>query len=832
MSSKKPAVYIAGDMTTDVFVYEGKRKRIDAPVEDGTVLFSTVGAVGWIAKLFRAWADSDIVDVTFPKALRVALETEKESGDPRVKPRVYYRMSKQCDTDFRDFWRHVNSYIDHHPDMIGAKDEIRRSLEGATTKRNCFSIWRCQSPDGELGYGRDTKEEATRLFCPADRGHPITDNSSLVLYDQGKHIGDYGLDTGSPHFPRFGKLKSVVLRFTDPTTKLRNILRSSKVAFKVAIISTRDLREAVGNRSISVGLSWERTVADLLDALRNHDDLVWLNERVEKDNVHLIVQIGNEGALHIFRENGDERRSLHFAMDSLEGDSWNTRINGIVPGCRECLVASVALSIMREESDCELPRAVERGIVGGLKAAQKLNLVGHQMVGERDGLGRAEIEVNIGTEAVSSEIRRATIPVAQRPSHEWDELDKARATDEMRIPEGIRDFMRGKYGVVLQAHDETSVREPISDKVRRIVVQGRPFTVIRRRDRLDLYDDDHMGLGCCNASGKIDREWRIAGRTWHRVEDSVTLATSFARRGFRALGSAIGADEIPFQRIGRFLSIDRKEIERLRILRSLINDYEQLKAPKTPLSVAVFGASGSGKSFAVRELAGEVIGTESSDDILIRNLSQLDCPHGLISVFHEVRDRVLKGRTPLVFWDEFDSGGYEWLQHFLAPMQDGEFRRDQLLHPIGKCVFVFAGSSCHSFTDFDAMRSDEEFKALKGPDFISRLSGYLDVMGPNSCNDTDYCWPLRRAVLLRSVLRCGEEADLKIDDDLLRALLKTARYEYGSRSLEKITESFAGRIDMGEKIRLSDLPPEETMRLHIDYNDFMAHVDNKEQACA
>jgi len=46
----------------------------------------------------------------------------------------------------------------------------------------------------------------------------------------------------------------------------------------------------------------------------------------------------------------------------------------------------------------------------------------------------------------------------------------------------------------------------------------------------------------------------------------------------------------------------------------------------------------------------------------------------LNGAFHQVRDLALSGRTPVVFWDEFDSRELLWLQYLLAPMQDGRFQ--------------------------------------------------------------------------------------------------------------------------------------------------------------
>ena len=82
------------------------------------------------------------------------------------------------------------------------------------------------------------------------------------------------------------------------------------------------------------------------------------------------------------------------------------------------------------------------------------------------------------------------------------------------------------------------------------------------------------------------------------------------------------------------------------------------------------------------------------------NLAQFAETTDLIGAFHQVRDKVLQGLTPIVFWDEFDSREYEWLQYLLAPMQDGSFQEGQITHPIGKCVFVFAGGTSYDFDNF------------------------------------------------------------------------------------------------------------------------------------
>ena len=50
---------------------------------------------------------------------------------------------------------------------------------------------------------------------------------------------------------------------------------------------------------------------------------------------------------------------------------------------------------------------------------------------------------------------------------------------------------------------------------------------------------------------------------------------------------------------------------------------------------------------------------------------------------------------------------------------------------------------------------DEDFKSAKGPDFVSRLKGYINVLGPNPVKGSygDPYFIIRRAILLRSSLK-------------------------------------------------------------------------------
>ena len=169
------------------------------------------------------------------------------------------------------------------------------------------------------------------------------------------------------------------------------------------------------------------------------------------------------------------------------------------------------------------------------------------------------------------------------------------------------------------------------------------------------------------------------------------------------------------------------EIEGLQTIRRQVESYRANTKIDRPLSLAVFGQPGSGKSFAIKQLAKEMLGDQAQ--VFEFNLTQFQKWEDLVLSFHRIRDAAARGRMPFVFWDEFDTDDFRWLKHFLAPMQDAEFHSAGHAFPFGRGTFVFAGGVAHTMAEFRDKVGRET--ARKGPDFISRLHGYLDVKGPN-----------------------------------------------------------------------------------------------------
>lgn len=518
----------------------------------------------------------------------------------------------------------------------------------------------------------------------------------------------------------------------------------------VCVISADDLRQECV--SLSVGLSWERTIDEMRAIIGQNPALGSLRKCA-----HLIVRFRTDGALWIDRSKADEpRATLVYDASNAEG-IWETRFDGGVAGYSSVLTAALAFTLARAVSaktddKIDLCGAIE----GGLFASRDLLASGHGRVGKEPPCG----------------------------------------------------FPAKRLAKVILS--------PASDFSR----MSAPFSK----------ESEPLPRGTANWSIVEFSQRTISG---HALPSLVGLARQLVLKGERAI------KRLPHARFGVMTSVDRIEIETLRSIRRLMLDYRVQERPKKPLSIGVFGPPGAGKSFGVKQLANEVFGKEAWLEF---NLAQFDGPADLMGAFHQVRDLVLSGITPVVFWDEFDSNAYKWLQYLLAPMQDGRFQEGQLNHAVGKCVFVFAGGTSATFAAFGPRPEDTEavtrFRLQKGPDFHSRLDAFYNVLGPNQrqvtdasgapvLDPSDVCYPLRRALLIRALLGCRGDEQLDFDSDLLDALLLVPKYLHGARSLEKLILQL--KPAHNGPVRRSSLPSAAQLAMHVDAGAF-ADILNRNEA--
>jgi hypothetical protein len=330
------------------------------------------------------------------------------------------------------------------------------------------------------------------------------------------------------------------------------------------------------------------------------------------------------------------------------------------------------------------------------------------------------------------------------------------------------------------------------------------------------------GISSRNKGWTILRGNYIDSGSGDKVEDYIDLACELAIKGSNILMFA------PVMSFGKIVSFDRPEIEGYRNIKKLLVDFACNKQATKPLNIAVFGAPGSGKSFAVKEMSNSFLKIFKPEKLEF-NLSQFKDASELAGAFNAIRDSVLKGNLPVVFWDEFDSEGLLWLKSLIAPMQDGSFQDGKDTHPIGKSIFIFAGGTSSTFDQFDPRNMGDnkadaqrinDFIKVKGPDFVSRINGYLNVCGPNplKLDMHDVTYPIRRALFIRTSLGLAKDDQLDIDFGLLRALLLVKVYNNGARSLDRILTHL--KMSRSKRIVRSDLPSDEVINMNTDLDDF------------
>ncbi|SAL85539.1 hypothetical protein AWB67_06970 [Caballeronia terrestris] len=268
---------------------------------------------------------------------------------------------------------------------------------------------------------------------------------------------------------------------------------------------------------------------------------------------------------------------------------------------------------------------------------------------------------------------------------------------------------------------------------------------------------------------------------------------------------------LPYAAFNNLRLVNAKEIGNHHSLAKIIKKYIETDEWGTPLSIAVFGSPGSGKSFGVKQIL-ESVDPGRKTEPLTFNLAQFSTVDQLTDAFHRIQDRALSSKeVPLAIFDEFDAS-FEtwrgWLKYFLAPMQDGLFRGKNGDYRVGRSIFLFSGGTANSYEEFarpleklryklavtpdvptrlDQVNSPElrgksrnnvvvtpgatqerdyddspeatVVRSSKLGDFASRLRGYLDISDINEGRDKNgvplaltNATRLRRAVILRSLL--------------------------------------------------------------------------------
>jgi hypothetical protein len=305
-----------------------------------------------------------------------------------------------------------------------------------------------------------------------------------------------------------------------------------------------------------------------------------------------------------------------------------------------------------------------------------------------------------------------------------------------------------------------------------------------------------------------------------------------------------GFENLRLFHVGNLRTTDPVEIDAVTTLQTVMDSYVSRDHFLRPLNIGVFGPPGSGKSFAVKEVARVIAHKFDHNpfEFFEFNLTQFDGPDEINSAIEPIRASVAKGMVPIVFWDEFDCryDGHEfgYLRYFLPSMQDGVTYVHGIPYNIGRAIFVFAGGVKHSWENMEQLlhcENNELIRTLKIPDFLSRLRVVLDIDGIdlpeqylNDSASPKQLTDLRRVLLKRAFIVAHQmdthwkKAARKTSGLLLRLLL--ADFKFGARSIEAVIESSgaAGRLVYG----LPELIAPSAARIHADWRiDLERRVD-------
>lgn len=622
--------------------------------------------------------------------------------------------------------------------------------------------------------------------------------------------------------------------------------------------------------NISKRHSWDATLIDFQREIENFEPLKELAEFG-----HLIVRIGVVGAIHTYWDKNDERqvrfiydpsaRNIVYRDRALQGNVF--AIRSVFPACIAFRIALQNFDIGQGEhiSDYDKKRggAVRLGIQDAIGFSQSLYDTGFgETINEvesyivNDNREREEQFINLALEAKRKDkwsqaeisdgkpknwfahiVRPPSLDECKKENPDWSILaDNQRA---MLKPDEFKDSGLEEAEVLAKLNKLSHLRRL---RMARAIVflgvdsalnQDKPLDTHIALRRVDKVEYMKKQIRLEEEADKKFRERKIGDISKDEIEKLL----------FPSGTESLLPLNTPVAVFGKKLKVlNNVDVENYSSIRNLLSGHLSSKSKKSkPLSIAVFGAPGCGKSFGVECIA-EEIGGEDIEKFTC-NVSQLNQKHDLNAVFVKIAEILSRNKTPLVFFDEFDASvGNDnklfWLKYFLEPMQDGTYPHPDNVINIGNSILVFAGGCYPNFEEFL-----EEVKILggakpqiKSSDFLSRLHGYINIPGLNCPNEGnpvshDNQIPyIRRAMILRSMLEqdeelVGQSRVARIDRNIVDAFLRVSKYHHGARSLNAILRI---SLRFHRRLEKSSLPRKEQLKIHTDADDFLNLVTESE----
>lgn len=596
----------------------------------------------------------------------------------------------------------------------------------------------------------------------------------------------------------------------------------------VLILNAQDLRRK--KLAITRSLSWGQAIKDVVAHIRR--------KRLANLPRYLIITFDYDAAVLLkISANASnpsvDKAILVFSVDRSEGE-FRTEFDGSMPGAQSMFVSALTALFYTKLSNNDpdpllCDRFVETALTYSLIAKQRALQCGFSPITKSNMFTKLDLP----TSNKRHQITNLTF-------HETIFALPALKDSNMDSPEETRKPMAR-----MPSEEQSDVfRNPLK-------------RAAKCPDRKQLLKDQKAyGLACL----VLDNKWLTdsSKELFHIIEEKLPMSPapfiSYIKCGKvfeinTTNGDTTNSNEIqlPICHLGKIKSFSKDEIESLRAIRRLANSYiTEEHRGKTPLALAVFGPPGAGKGFSIKSIF-ETFKSQAKDAIknsfIECNLSGLNDPGEITPFFQKARDLRLKGKIPVLFFDEFDCSvkgrDLYWLKYFLAPLQDGTFTSGHTTHPIGKSIFVFAGGINPCFQKF--MESAAAKDEAKGNDFLSRLQGHIDVEGlwplnderspkelepENLFEDREFRkFAMKRAIILRDLLKqrapnifrdCDGTKVAQIDDSVAEAFLCEPDYRHGVRSMEAVIRM--STLDDKRRFTPDCLPTAKQLEMHVSNN--------------
>jgi len=645
-----------------------------------------------------------------------------------------------------------------------------------------------RKPEGfgsEYSNALEWEEYVTNLFSSSS-----DDKQSFVpkLFVMIGHIPNELSEINNNNNGFYGKLLSEKTKYKDKT---------------LAIVHADILR--LEDLNIGKRISIEKTVQDYLSELHTNPTLKKLGEFQ-----HLIINFDLLAAVHSYRIEDRRFHRLFFDPVNIYKPNYIFRSNGIVTGNQSvfitCIIRELIQYVNQDSNHRFNAYGLTEKIGDGVKKAIHICRIRYEK-----GFGNeSDRRVNVSTALNFMDFNEDTPEVTYKDSS--NSFNKMQFTNEQ--------FNNDKIKLGQEIGDE---RVPVALPSWSILMQSAEYQLLSVAENIVKHGVE-----------KAVNNFRDEDSSHHKKH----------KKHKKTVWSPLGK----FGKKQDLIVLERNELESYRSVQRLMeqamNDDKKDGKKRNILSIAVFGPPGAGKSFSSERIAESAADSTGKSLIFKKiNLASLNELGQLYQKLDDIKNQSDYGRDNhilVIFFDEFDSSLGEknlgWLKYFLPIMQDGEITSNWTLRKDeSKPIFIFAGGTSHNYLDFSredlSIQAEEKakFAMAKGPDFVSRLKGHIDILGPNKVSEYDEAYVVRRAILLRTYFKSVLKVDQYNDKDwasssVIRAMLTVSRYKHGARSMQAIIEMCITMV--GDQIKSASLPTPSQLNMHVDATEFLGRVNS------